>query len=252
MAVDSLFPTIPWRLPARATFARDGQIVTFAGIKGCGKTTLAYRSLAWDVVADGRVALVYDGGGDIQKYLETGGIWGERRIPVKCAAIVADERQIQRALEADKRVLIINGSAQQNDELVELWLKFADRDASRGWVLLVDEAEFVFPNAFQLKGPRIRTIKLVRNRAQRLYLACHRPQNLNTLARQNSDFACIYRADSNLFVKGCGEWGDTEAFERARTLERFECLLWSAWRDDSQPLPKIDRFVQHLPWRKKT
>jgi hypothetical protein len=250
--VDSLFPKIPWRLPARATFPRDGQIVLFAGIKGCGKTTLLYRSLAWDVLVDGRIAWIYDGGGDVKKYVETGGVWGKKHIPVSCAAEVSDARSTQRALDVGKRILIVNGSRQQNDELVSLWLEFADRDASRGWVLVVDEAEFVYPNVFQLKGPRIRTVKLVRNRAQRLYLCCHRPQNLNILARQNADHALVYRADSESFVKGCSEWGDTYRFEGARDLERFEAIHWQQWRDKTETLPIINKEVRKLPWRERT
>jgi len=243
-------PEIPYLRPARARFPRDGDITAIVGVKGCGKTTLLYRSLAWDVCADHRQVVAFDGSGDLMKYIATGGPWGKRYIPPKWCTKVGNGRDAREALEQGFRVVSFDASIAELDGLVKDFLDLIDSEAMRGKVVAADEVEMLFPNRLTLEGNAFRAIKLARNRQVRFYGCGQRPQYINSLFRQNTDFACVFRADSQLYVKGCQEWGDPDRFEPALSLEKFHFLYREPWSDPLAPLPVLNAMtVPVLPWR---
>jgi hypothetical protein len=250
---ETQFPEVPLFKPRRAHVPRDGNVVAVFGIKGCGKSTVVYRALAWDVVADGRRAVIYDGSGDLSKYLASGGVWGRPFIPLRWCAQVGSASEAWEAIASDVRVVILNGRRHGLQAMADAWVDVMDSDTkqrNQGLVGVCDEAEFVFPNPGPTGGPRFSICKLVRNRQQTIYFAGHRPQKAAPLLRMQTDEVLLFRADSELFVKnGTKEWGNSKLFERVETLRPFEYLYRPPWADPHASLALHDARTGPIPWR---
>lgn len=241
---------------AHPSIPRDGDRIFLAGASGCGKTTLAARSLVRDVIEHGRKALVYDPTGDVRAYLLKGGAASDP-IASDLVATVASPEDARRALarggltswfaRSPVRVLCVSVSRSLDyAAAAKLWLELADSDARRGWVLFADEADTIFPVSLSPKGPALRVLGLTRNRRQRLYATCNYPAMSAPRLRALSAHACVFTLTNHESVRACSWFGEWEWYERALALPKFSYLYRGPGGVD--PLPVLDARSGAIPW----
>lgn len=241
----------------RPRIARDGYRVFACGESGSGKSTLAYRSVIRDVVRDGRIALVYDADGSSSDALTNGCAWRQRL----ARDLVAEVRSVSDARDALKRsgvfgwfrrspirVLVVPALKFSSPrDARALWLELADSDSrARGWALLADEADEIFPLSLPQTGPTQRVLRAVRNRSQVLYATSNYPQSTAPRLRQLAQHACVFRGATARYVKACEWFGESQWFEDALSLKQFEFLYRRS--GEGAPLPTLHALGSKLPW----
>lgn len=234
---------------------RDGDRISIFGAPGMGKTTILGKSLARDVMDDGRLAYVFDPTGDMLRYL----VHGSSVSDVVDPDLVRQVSGIDEALElgATRKGLfagmrkyrvfvhVCRGAMKAGAEQFRAAL---NSDRTQGWVLVADEAELVYKNEGIDREEAIAGLKLVRNRRQRLYLAGQRPQWLSPLARSNTTHVCLFKADSKEFVEGgTREWGDANDFQIVRELDKFEYVYRGP--DSDPPYDVFHAQEDPIPWQ---
>lgn len=236
--------------------ARDGYRVLCAGTSGTGKTTLALRSLLHDVAEDGRFALVYDADGATADALVTGSAW-RQRLPRELVAEVRSLSDVRDALgragplgwfkRSPVRVLVVPALKMPTIAAARsLWLSIADSKRAKGWALLADEADELFPLSLPQKGPTQKVLRAIRNQKQILYATTNYPQSCSPRLRQLTQHACIFAGENEEFVKACRWFGDANWFTRARGLPNFH-YLYRAPRAEA-PLPILHALNDAIVW----
>lgn len=241
---------------AHPRIPRDGDRITSVGQSGSGKTTVLVRSLVRDIVDDGRKALLFDPTGDVTKYLLAGGAANEP-LAADCVARVKSAGMAREALEggglsswfarSPVRVLSLTlADVPTYDALMSLWLELALHSDRDGWVLFADEGYLLFPTTLNPKQPAMKLLGLVRNRRQRLYTTANYMVMLATQLRSNTEHATVFRLSNQRQVDACEWLGDSDWFQRARALRKFQYLYRGPGADGD--LPELNAITDALPW----
>lgn len=235
---------------------RDGFSVLCFGAPGSGKTSVAVR-IAIREVLRGRKCLVYDPTGDCEKRFRGESVSGDRVSPDLMGGVALHARDILRNTEptlterlngkTGRRVVFLPRANHEYAKQSLHW--FAGLEASRGWVLLVDECEEVWDTRLP-RDAALRTIKHVRNMGHMLIACGQRPQATSTILRSNADHVLVFHSDSRAFVeKGLAEFGGGERFEKTYSLPRHAYVYRPPWLDDARaPLATHDGARGPIPW----
>lgn len=238
----------------------DGESIVIIGGPGCGKTTLACRSIATEVKASNRLALCLDPSGDVADRLQGKSAAAESVGREKIARVQTAEQAfaslrrpglLSRIASPVRVVCFTIRKSEDPQHLVDEFLKAADDERARGAILNVDEAQLVWPSS--PRGAALRVVTMVRNRRQRLFATTQRPQLVATILRSNATHACVFRVRSYEAIDpGCREFGDPDRFDRALSLPRFHYLHSEAWTDNvAAELRVLHATNDRIPWLEK-
>ena len=240
----------------KASPLKEGRTIVIVGGPGTGKSSVINRLVSVLYSEQYRDIVLMDPTTDLQKGIESRWNLESSIEPRDCIVIKRDHEEATRFFMSppswwefrEKKKLCFlqsNSSKQIADTIVSL----GSSEFGTGKVLVCDEAELLFQGQSRAHGEAMDLVTRVRNRKQTLILACKRPQDIPVQVRGNAHCVLWFRTPSREVVDyGSKEFGSSEQFERAKSLEKFRYLFKHCQQSHEETLREYDcRVGNELP-----